>query len=132
MSFKVFYSFLINIFFSRCFQKAKNAALEYKRALHLFPAMENGWIPQVSTCSSLENTGIADIFETINRFDAQMIASGWKAENRKQQNTYWLHHIIKEELGNKKYQLLKANNTLSDLEQALEKGSSIYELLATL
>ncbi len=114
------------------FQKAKNAALEYKRALHLFPAMENGWIPQVSTCSSLENTGIADIFETINRFDAQMIASGWKAENRKQQNTYWLHHIIKEELGNKKYQLLKANNTLSDLEQALEKGSSIYELLATL
>ena len=113
-------------------QKAKNAALEYKRALHLFPAMENGWTPQVSTCSSLENTGIADIFETINRFDSQMITSGWKAENRKQQNTFWLHHIIKEELGNKKYQLLKANNTLTDLEQALEKGSSIYELLGTL
>ena len=113
-------------------QKAKNAALEYKRALHLFPAMKNGWIPQVSTCSSLENTGIADIFETINRFDSQMIASGWKLENRKQQNTYWLHHIIKEELGNKKYHKLKGNNTLAHLEQALEKGSSIYELLGTL
>ena len=112
--------------------KAKNAALEYKRALHLFPAMENGWIPQVSTCSALKNIGIADIFETINRFDTQMITNGWKIENRKRQNNYWLHHIIKEELGNKKYQRLEENNTLSDLEQALEKGSSIYELLATL
>ena len=35
-------------------QKAKNAALEYKRALHLFPHMENGWSQQVSTCSALE------------------------------------------------------------------------------
>ena len=34
---------------------SKNAALEYKRALHLFPPMKNGWIPQVSTCSSLED-----------------------------------------------------------------------------
>jgi len=113
-------------------QKAKNAALEYKSALHLFPPMENGWTPQVSYCSALENTGITQIFETISSFDEQMTASNWKNENRNRQNTYWLHHIIKEELGNKKYQQLKANNTLTDLEQALEKGSSIYELLATL
>ena len=39
-------------------QKARNAALEYKRALHLFPPMENGWTPQVSTCSALENKGV--------------------------------------------------------------------------
>ena len=64
---------------------SKNAALEYKRALHLFPPMKNGWIPQVSTCSSLEDTGIAEIFETINKFDTQMISSGWKNENRENQ-----------------------------------------------
>ena len=34
--------------------KAKNAALTYKKALHLFPYLENGWIPQVNTCSALE------------------------------------------------------------------------------
>ncbi|MBT3621152.1 MAG: methylmalonyl Co-A mutase-associated GTPase MeaB [Flavobacteriales bacterium] len=113
-------------------QKAKNAAMEYKRALHLFPAMENGWIPEVSTCSSLENTGIADIFETITKFDSQMTTSGWKAENRKGQNTYWLHHIIKEELGNKKYQRLKENNTLKQAEELLKNGRSIYEILENL
>jgi LAO/AO transport system kinase len=113
-------------------QEAKNAALAYKRALHLFPAMENGWTPQVSTSSALENIGVLEIFETINKFDSQMTTSGWKLENRKQQNNYWLHHIIKEELGNKKYQQLKENNTLIDLEQALEKGNSIYKILENL
>jgi hypothetical protein len=49
--------------------------------------------------------------------------------NRNKQNTYWLHHIIKHELGNKKYQQLKADNNLTDLEQDIKKGSSIYEVL---
>ena len=111
---------------------SKNAALAYKRALHLFPAMENGWTPQVSTCSALENIGVLEIFETINKFETQMISSGWKNINRENQNIYWLHHIIKEELGNKKYQQLKENNTLIDLEQALEKGNSIYKILENL
>ncbi|MFT4903052.1 MAG: hypothetical protein ACI84S_000757, partial [Thalassomonas sp.] len=47
-------------------------------------------------------------------------------------NKFWLHHIVKEELGNKKYQKLKSNQTLTDLEQALEKGSSIYEVINSL
>ena len=37
---------------------AKNASQAYKRALHLFPSMDNGWIPKVSVCSAIENTGI--------------------------------------------------------------------------
>tara|TARA_B110000467_G_C18329196_1_gene491662 strand:+ start:169 stop:1110 length:942 start_codon:yes stop_codon:yes gene_type:complete len=111
---------------------SKNSALAYKRALHLFPAMENGWIPQVSTCSSLEDTGIAEIFETINKFDTQMISSGWKNTNREKQNNYWLHHIIKEELGSKQYNSLLAEGKLKMLEKGLAKGKTIYQLLASL
>ena len=111
---------------------SKNSALAYKRALHLFPAMENGWIPQVSTCSSLEDTGIAEIFETINKFDTQMISSGWKNTNREKQNNYWLHHIIKEELGSKQYNSLLAEGKLKMLEKELAKGKTIYQLLASL
>ena len=98
-------------------QKAKNAGLEYKSALHLFPAMENGWTPQVSTCSALENTGVEQILETITKFDAQMLSSGWKIKNRKDQNNYWLHLKIKEELGNKKYNALLAEGKLKLLEK---------------
>ena len=113
-------------------QKAKNAALEYKSALHLFPAMENGWTPQVSTCSALQNTGVEQILETITKFDAQMLSSGWKIKNRKDQNNYWLHLKIKEELGNIKYNALLAEGKLKLLEKELATGKTIYQLLANL
>ena len=109
--------------------KAKNAAMEYKRALHLFPAKENGWIPKVSTCSAFDKTGLDTIWELIEKYNNQMQANSYFMSNRNKQNNYWLHHIIKHELGNKKYQQLKANNNLTDLEQDIKKGSSIYEVL---
>ena len=74
--------------------------------------MENGWTPQVSTCSALENTGVEQILETITKFDAQMLSSGWKIKNRKDQNNYCLHLKVKEELGNKKYNALLAEGKL--------------------
>ena len=111
---------------------SKNAALAFKRALHLFPAMENGWIPQVSTCSALENIGVLEIFETINKFDAQMIGSGWKNINRENQNIYWLHHVVKEELGSKQYNSLLDEGKFKMLEKELIKGKTIYQLLASL
>ena len=112
--------------------KAKNAAMEYKRALHLFPAMENGWTPQVSTCSSLEHTGIAEIFDTITKFDTQMNANGWKMKNREKQNNYCLHQRIKEELGIKKYKSFVSEGKFKVLEKELKDGKTIYQLLASL
>ena len=111
--------------------KAENAAMEYKRALHLFPAMENGWTPQASTCSALDNIGVSDIFETINKFDTQMLSSGWKNENREKQNIYWLHLAVKEELGSKQYNLLLAEGKLKMLEKEITKGKTIYQLLSS-
>ena len=113
-------------------QKAKNATLEYKRAIHLFPAMENGWIPQVSTCSALENTGISEVSEIIKKFDRQMTSNGWKKNNRKDQNNYWLHHSIKEELGKRKYKLLVDTREIKALEEELTKGKTIYQILNNL
>ena len=109
--------------------QAKNAAMEYKRSLHLFPAKENGWIPQVSTCSALDKTGLDTIWELIEKHNNQMQESSYFIDNRNRQNNYWLHHIVKHELGNKKYQELIVDNSLTNLEQDLKKGSSIYEVL---
>ena len=111
---------------------AKNAALSYKRSLHLFPAMENGWTPQVSTCSALENTGIDKVWDTITTYDSQMSASGWKNENREKQNIYWLHLAVKQELGSKQYNSLLAEGKLNILEKELTKGKTIYQLLVSL
>ena len=111
---------------------AKNAALAYKRSLHLFPAMENGWTPQVSICSALEKTGIDKIWNTITTYDSQMGTSGWKNENREKQNIYWLHLAVREELGNKQYNSLKARKKLKMMEKELKKGKTICQLLSSL
>ena len=112
--------------------KAKNAAMEYKRALHLFPAKENGWIPQVSTCSALDKTGLDTIWELIEKYNNQMQANSYFMGNRNKQNNYWLHHIIKHELGNKQYKVLLESGKLITLEKEIIKGKTIYQLLASL
>jgi LAO/AO transport system kinase len=111
---------------------ARNAALAYKRSLHLFPALENGWIPRVSTCSALENIGIDEVWDTISTHNSKMSSNGWKSTNREKQNIYWLHLSIKEELGNKEYSSLKSKGKLKDLEKELIKGKTIYQLLRNL
>ena len=110
-------------------EKVNNAVLEYKRAIHLFPPMNNGWVQKVSTCSALENTGISEISKIIKKFDKQMTSNGWKKNNRKDQNNYWLHQSIKEELGNKKYKSLLDTQEIKTLEEELTKGKTIYQLL---
>jgi len=113
-------------------QKAKNAALEYKRALHMFPAMENGWTPKVSTCSAIENKGLDEIFETINSFNNQMLSNGWKTKNRNDQKKYWLHLKIKEELGSKKYKSLIESGKIKLLEKEIAKGKTLYQVTENL
>ena len=61
-----------------------------------------------------------------------MLSSGWKIKNRKDQNNYWLHLKIKEELGNKKYNALLAEGKLKLLEKELATGKTIYQLVANL
>ena len=111
------------------YKKAKNSATEYKRALELFPPMQNGWKPQVNTCSALEKNGIIEILEIINKFNSQMLNSNWKIKNRNNQKKYWLRHKIKEEFGNKKYTFLLTSGKLKLLEEELLKGKNLLLLI---
>ena len=61
-----------------------------------------------------------------------MIRNNYKDENRKKQDVYWLHHIIKEELGNKKYNSLILEGKLKKLEIQLNKGKTIFQLMERL
>jgi len=114
-------------------QKAKNAMLQYKSALHLFPANANGWKVEIGTCSGLEKIGLEEFWETIEKHNFQMKENSFLTKNRKEQNIYWLHSQIKNEVGNKKYSQMKTNGELKKLEEKLQnKGTTIYQLLETL
>lgn len=79
-------------------KKAEAAAKEFKRALHLYPPKENGWIPKVLTCSATENLGIAALWEMIEGNIRQNKKSGHFLEKRKRQSKNWLYESIENRL----------------------------------
>ena len=110
-------------------QNAKNAAQKYKQALHLTSPMENGWTTKVSVCSAIKNKGIENIYQTIISFVANMKNNNWMNKKREKQNIFWLHEKIKFEFGNQKYNQLKRNKKIYELEKKAIKGKILNELL---
>ncbi len=81
-------------------QKANLAKLEYQNALHLFPPSKSGWIPTVTTCSALENSGINNIWETINNYVKLTKDNKYFDKNRDEQAKYWMYETINDYIKN--------------------------------
>lgn len=79
-------------------QASKNARLEYLHALHLYPAATNNWQTPVLTCSALNNTGINEIWDTIQAYAQKMQVSGFWEQNRQRQNIEWLYSFVRQSL----------------------------------
>lgn len=78
--------------------KAKSARAEYARAIHLFPPTESGWIPEVKTCSAIENKGIGEIYEMVEKFVRHTKAGGFFEKKRQQQNLAWFESLVQEKI----------------------------------
>lgn len=79
-------------------EKAQLAKIQYKNAIHLFPRKETGWEPGVLTCSAVQKSGIADIWDEIEKYRQLTVTNGWFDTRRNQQATYWMHETIREQL----------------------------------
>lgn len=77
---------------------AKKAKAELNGALHLFAPPENAWFPKVMTCSSLESSGVNEVWETLKKFKDQMTTSGHLAKHRSEQNLEWFNSQINYDL----------------------------------
>ena len=79
-------------------EKANLAVTEFSRALHLYPPKENGWMPRVMQCSASENTGIEEIWKTVEEFTAHNRKNGHFSKNRKAQNKNWFLQTVDEHI----------------------------------
>ncbi len=114
-------------------QNAKKAMLQYKSALHLFPANANGWQVEVDCCSALEKIGLDKAWRAIEKHNSQMQKNGFFAEIRNAQKIFWLHNTIKEELGKKRYTQLNENGEIKKMaERLLNKEITVAQLLEVL
>ena len=75
-------------------QRAKLAATEYRRALHLLPAQASGWIPQTGTCSAQTGDGIYTIWEMLTKYEQQMRITGHFEAQRNGQAVFWMEETI--------------------------------------
>ena len=94
--------------------KADLARIEYLNALHMFPATESGWVPDVLTCSSLKHTGISSIWNKISEYRTLTEANGFFENRRNTQNQYWMFETINEKL---KDQFYKSEEISSEIER---------------
>lgn len=85
-------------------QQAQRTADEFLKALHLYPPKENGWRPKVFCCSATENTGIAEIWNTVAAFVEQSKKSGYFENNRKAQNQNWFLQTVETQILQRFYQ----------------------------
>ena len=77
---------------------ARLAALDYRRAIHLMTPASPSWTPPVLTCSAVENTGLAEIWEQIAAHRERLAATGERADRRRKQQIGWMWSIIADRL----------------------------------
>ena len=103
-------------------QNAKNARMEYKRALHLFPPTDTGWTPKVATCSSLEKDNIDGVWNIICEQQEWMQSRGLKKSKRQEQARYWLHESIEDKLKTNFYHKEGMADKIAEMEEAVTQG----------
>lgn len=98
-------------------KRARNASVEFSRALHLYPPKENGWSPKVMSCSALENTGLEDIWKMILNYISENKASNFFSSKRKSQNKHWLLQTLDDQL---KQQFYSDQKVATELERLID------------
>jgi LAO/AO transport system kinase len=102
---------------------AERVKVEFRTALHLFSPSESGWIPEVLTCSAIENSGIEEIWDNISEYIKFTRDSGFFEERRKRQDVIRMHDTISEFLKTSFYSNPEIRQMIPDLEKQLYNGN---------
>ena len=105
--------------------KAKN---EFKLALQLFTNKKSNWKPEVLTCSSINNEGLDNIWNSINQYIDLTKKNNYFFENRIKQSKSNLLKVIDESLRMSFFKRKSVNNKLEKLIQQIEDQEiSVFE-----
>jgi len=102
-------------------QKAEQAKAEYRSALHLFPPSPSGWEPQVLGCSSINRTGISEVWDMIGEYTELVRKNNWFSSRRSEQARYWFFETIKNGLQERFFRLENIKDELDRLEKDVKE-----------
>ncbi|MBS3738329.1 MAG: methylmalonyl Co-A mutase-associated GTPase MeaB [Psychroflexus sp.] len=100
---------------------AKQAQMEFKRALHLYPEKQSKWAPKVKCVSSLNNDGIGKVWDMIESYKNKTIENGFFHQNRFEQQKFWLYDSLNQKLKQNFYDNPKLKSKLKTYLTQIEK-----------
>ncbi|WKA56415.1 methylmalonyl Co-A mutase-associated GTPase MeaB [Planococcus shixiaomingii] len=101
---------------------AKKTVAEYKSMLHFLQPATDGWKTQALAASSLEKTGITEIWDLVQQFEQNVQESGnWK-KRRQTQTKDWFRSMITDQLHSRFFEDPAKRSQVKELEQQVLEG----------
>ena len=105
-------------------ENARNARIEYEKALSLLTPASKTWSPPVLTCSAVTMDGLAEIWQTILDHRQKLESAGELAEKRRKQSLDWMWALVEEGLIDRFYKNPGVENSLPKIVKAVEEGKT--------
>ena len=117
-------------------KRARMAAADYRRAIHLMSPASPNWTPPVLTCSALTNDGLPEIWEQIVTHRDTLAATGERQKRRQRQQIGWMWSLIGDRLIDEFRDSPKVRARLEQVEASVLAGElppavAADQLLAT-
>ncbi len=81
--------------------RAMRAKRTYETAMHMLSPASPNWSPPVLVCSSLEDTGISEIWKAVMIHRDRLTESGEIAAMRKEQAVHWMKALVEDGIRDK-------------------------------
>ena len=104
-------------------ERARLAATQFRNALHLFPAPESGWTPQVLTYSGFYNLGVKEVWDMVYKYIDFVKDNGYFEYRRNEQSKYWMYETINEQLRDSLYHNPQIEAMLTGKENQVLQGN---------
>lgn len=79
-------------------QQARHSQAHYRQALRIFHSDEH-WLPPIVLCSSLEDKGMQEVEDMLDRYQSSQKKLGNWEKHRQEQALYWMEEYISISLG---------------------------------
>lgn len=96
---------------------AQKTVREYKQMLHFLQPATEGWTTRPLAVSSLEGSGVREVWDMVQEFEELVKESGYWDTRRQEQTRDWFHSMITDELLGRFYGDAKRKQQVKKLEQ---------------
>lgn len=100
----------------------KKTVREYARILHMLQPASPGWTSKAQPVSSLERTGLEEVWETVLEFEKAMKDNNQWEIRRQHQTKDWFHSMIEDHLIDSFFSEQGRKRQVKDLEDRLLEG----------